>query len=81
MTWIRTIDEAEATGTIAKFYNGSKRSWGGVDNIIKSVSLNSNALRSMMMFYNGVMHGDGALTLAQRETIAVTVSVMNECDY
>ena len=81
MTWIRTISEEEATGTVAKFYNGSKRSWGGVDNIIKSISLNPNALRALMTFYNGVMHGDGDLTLGQREMIAVTVSVLNECHY
>lgn len=81
MTWIRTIDESEATGTVAKFYEGSKRSWGGVDNIIKSVSLNPNALRALMTFYNGVMHGDGELTLGQKEMIAVTVSALNECEY
>lgn len=81
MTWIRTISEEEATGTVAKFYNGSKRSWGGVDNIIKSVSLNPHALRALMTFYNGVMHGDGDLSLGQREMIAVTVSVINECHY
>lgn len=81
MTWIKTISEEEATGTIAKIYNGSKRAWGGVDHIIKSVSLNPHALRALMTFYNGVMHGDGDLTLGQREMIAVTVSVINECHY
>ena len=81
MAWIRTVNEGEATGTVAKYYNSSKRSWGGVDNIIKSVSLNPNALRALMTFYNGVMHGDGDLTLGQREMIAVTVSVINECHY
>ena len=81
MTWIKTVHEEEATGTVGKIYNSTKRSWGGVDNIIKSVSLNPNALRALMSFYNGVMHGDGDLTLGQREMIAVTVSVINECHY
>ena len=81
MAWIKTIDEDEATGVIKKFYDGSKRSWGGVDNIIKAHSLNAAALRSLMTFYNGVMHGDCDLSLAQREMIAVTVSVHNECHY
>ena len=81
MTWIRTIDEDEATGTVAKFYEGSMRSWGGVDNILKSVSLNPSALRALMTFYNGVMHGEGELTLGQKEMIAVTVSAINECHY
>ena len=79
--WIKPVNEDEANGVIAKIYNGTKRSWGGVDNIIKAHSLNPAALRALMTFYNGLMHGDCDLTLAQREMIAVTVSVLNECDY
>ena len=81
MSWIKTINEEEATGIIAKIYKGTMRSWGGVDNIIKVHSLNVAALRALMVFYNGVMHGDCDLTLAQREMIAVTVSVHNQCHY
>lgn len=79
--WIKFVSEDEATGIIGKIYKGTMRSWGGVDNIIKAHSLNSNALRALMTFYNGVMHGDCDLTLAQREMIAVTVSVINRCKY
>ena len=81
MTWIKTIHEDEATGYIAKAYKATSRSWGGVDNIVKAHSLNPTALRALMTFYTGVMHGDCDLTLAQREMIAVTVSVLNECEY
>ena len=81
MAWIKTIAENEATGLVAKIYKGTMRSWGGVDNIIKAHSLNTAALRALMTFYNGLMHGDCDLTLAQREMIAVTVSVLNHCHY
>ena len=81
MTWIKTINENEAMGKVAKIYKSTMRSWGGVDHIIKAHSLNANALRAVMLFYNGVMHGDCDITLAQREMIAVTVSVLNECHY
>ena len=81
MTWIKTISEDEATGYIEKVYKGSRRSWGGVDHIIKAHSLNTAALRALMTFYNGLMHGDCDLTLRQREMIAVTVSVVNACHY
>lgn len=81
MAWIKTIDEDEATGVVAKYYRSNTRSWGGVDHIIKAHSLNTAALRALMTFYNGLMHGDCDLTLAQREMIAVTVSVLNECEY
>ncbi len=81
MSWIKTIQEDEATGPLAKIYRETQRSWGGVDNIIKAHSLNMAALRSLMIFYKGLMHGDCDLSLAQREMIAVTVSVLNECEY
>ncbi|MCB8945780.1 MAG: carboxymuconolactone decarboxylase family protein [Ardenticatenaceae bacterium] len=81
MTWINTIAEDEATGIVKKIYKGTMRSWGGVDNIIKAHSLNTAALRALMTFYNGLMHGDCDLTLKQREMIAVTVSVLNHCHY
>ena len=81
MAWIKTINEHEATGPIAKIYEGTKRSWGGVDNIIKVHSLNHNVLRSLMLFYKSVMHGETDITLGQKEMIAVTVSALNECHY
>lgn len=79
--WIEHVNEDEATGIVGKIYKGTMRSWGGVDHIIKAHSLNPHALRALMTFYNGVMHGDCDLSLAQREMIAVTVSVLNHCKY
>ena len=81
MSWIRTVNESEAEGLLRKIYNDSMRSWGGVENIIKAHSLNVSALRAVMTFYKGLMHGDCDITLGQREMIAVTVSVLNECEY
>ena len=81
MTWIKTVSEEEATGAVARVYKAERRSWGGVDGIIKAHSLNPAALRALMVFYNGLMHGDCDLALAQREMIAVTVSVLNRCEY
>lgn len=79
--WIKHVTDEEATGTIARIYNGSRNSHGVVDNIIKAHSLNTAALRALMTFYNGLMHGDCDLTLGQREMIAVTVSALNDCYY
>ena len=79
--WIKTIDEDEAKGVIRRYYKGAMNSHGVVDNIIKAHSLNESALRALMTFYNGLMHGDCDLTLGQREMIAVTVSALNGCEY
>ena len=81
MAWIETIDEDDATGVVKHYYESRRRPWGGVDNIMKAHSLNEAALAALMTFYDGVMHGDCDLTMAQREMIAVTVSVLNECHY
>ena len=62
-------------------YRREKRSWGGVDNIIKSSSLHPGALDALLRFYRRVMHGECETSLAQREMIAVTVSVLNNCHY
>ncbi len=79
--WISHVSEEEATGTLQRIYAGITRSWGGVDNIIKSSSLSLPGLKALLSFYNGVMHGDCDISLAQREMIAVTVSAINECEY
>ena len=35
--WIRTVDESEAEGELARLYRSVTRSWGGVDHIVKAV--------------------------------------------
>ena len=79
--WIEHVPEDQAEGFVARIYRGIRRSWGGVDNIVKAHSLHPEALRAVMIFYNGVMHGEGELSLRRREMIAVTVSAINGCHY
>ena len=79
--WIQHVREREATGYVAKVYRSVGRRGGELDNIVQAHSLNPNALRALMSFYNGVMHGDSAISLRRREMIAVTVSSLNACHY
>ena len=79
--WIRHVKENDADGYVAKVYRSVDRRGGEIDGILKAHTLNPNALRALMTFYNGVMHGDCALSLRRREMIAVTVSAINECHY
>ena len=79
--WIEFVSEDQAQGFVARVYRSIRRSWGGVDNVIKAHSLHPEALRALMTFYNGVMHGEGELSLRRREMIAVTVSAINGCHY
>ena len=79
--WIEHVEESEATGIVQSVYRDSSRRGGTLDNILKVHSLTPNALRALMSFYKGVMHGDCAISLRRREMIAVTVSAVNDCFY
>ena len=79
--WIKHVKESEATGYVSQVYRSMSRRDGEIDNIIQAHSLNPNALRALMTFYKGVMHGDCGISLRRREMIAVTVSQINACHY
>lgn len=81
MSWIRMIPEAEASGELKELYDELTAPWGGVDNILKIHSLNPPSLRTHYEFYKTLMRGKSNLSRAQREMIAVVVSVTNRCHY
>ncbi len=81
MAWIKTVEEQEATGDLRAFYGGVKRRMGFVPNILKVYSLRPDVLRAMQPLYEALMFGPSGLTRAQRETIALVVSKLNNCHY
>lgn len=50
-------------------------------NVLDSHSLNSAALRAHVTLYRTIMFGESGLTRAEREAIAMAVSVANDCHY
>lgn len=81
MAWIKTISEDDATGRLKQQYLTAIKRAGKVYNIVKVSSLKPDILRSFVQFYLHAMHGPSGLSRAQREMIAVTVSVLNKCHY
>ena len=81
MAWIEVIDEGDATGKLAAFYEKYVEAWGGVDNIIKIHSLNVKSMRTHYDLYAHLMRGRSDLSRTQREMIAVVVSDINRCHY
>lgn len=81
MAWIRVIPPAEATGELAEQYSRMKNADGNVANILTVHSLNAAALRTHYDLYRTLMFGQSELTRAQRESVAVVVSVTNQCHY
>ena len=83
MAWIRTISAADARaagGRLARLY---RRHGDGsaVDNIVQISSLNPKTLHHHLALYEHLMRGESGLTPAERELVAVAVSVVNECHY
>lgn len=81
MAWIRVVEEAEAERDLARLYARMKDCDGRVDNILTIHSLNPTALQTHFDLYKACMYGASELTRAQREMVAVVVSVANECHY
>ena len=81
MAWIKVIEEEQAEGALREAYDEVQSARGGVANILKIHSLNPPVLTTHLALYRALMFGRSELTRAERETIAVAVSVANHCHY
>ncbi len=84
MSWIRTVrpgDPEARSDPLASLYRRHRRPDGFVDNIVAAGSLNPEALEHHLALYEHLMRGESGLPHAERELIAVAVSVVNECHY
>jgi alkylhydroperoxidase family enzyme len=81
MPHIRLIEEHEATGALAEQYQTAIGRAGKVFNIVKSMCQNPLVLERSMELYKAIMFGPSELTRAERELLAVVVSVANDCHY
>lgn len=86
MAWIKTLDEDEAQslpdGELAGLYAAMCDPVSNqVDNILKIHSLHPRGLKAHFDLYRAVMTGTKGLRKADREMIAVVVSVANQCHY
>jgi len=81
MTWIRTIHEDDAEGRLAEVYEAIIERRGKLSNIMRIQSLAPEAMAIHMELYLALMFSKGGLSRAERELIAVIVSVENGCTY
>ena len=82
MAWIRTVDEAEATGIVKEEYDAAIARAGQVYNIVKLLSVSPKSMRPFIELYIAIMFDeDSPLSRMQREMIATVVSKVNECHY
>ncbi len=81
MSWIKIIEEEEADEALQQAYATVGAARGQVANILKVHSLRPQVMTAHLALYRELMFGRSELTRAEREMIAVSVSVANRCHY
>ena len=81
MAWIRTISPEDAEGPLKDQYEAALARAGRVYQIVQSMSLAPGILDASMRHFGAIAHAQGGLSRAERELVAVVVSVANECHY
>ena len=81
LTWLRVPDEAELPAEVLELWRPSLEKLGFVPNVLRLYALRPSRLLAWNAHYEEAMKGDSALTRAEREMIAVVVSVTNRCAY
>ncbi|MBI3134742.1 MAG: peroxidase-related enzyme [Bacteroidetes bacterium] len=81
MAHIKVIQHEQATGLLKKTYDVLVESRGKLAEVHKIQSLNPESIIKHMDLYMSIMYARSPLSRAQREMIAVVVSVTNKCSY
>ncbi len=82
MTWIKTIQYQEATGSLLKLYNQVKGPDDNVDNIMLAHSLRPHTMQGHMTLYKYTLHHPkNEIDKWFLECIGVYVSMLNQCHY
>lgn len=81
MSWIRTVPDCDATGSLASIYDESRAKFGRVVNLIRVQSLRPETMALGRQLYRHLMDAPGGLSKLQRVLIATVVSKTNGCFY
>lgn len=81
MAFIKVIEHNEAEGELKTVYDDLVSKRGKLAEVHKIQSLNPESMIKHMGLYLTIMFGKSPLSRAQREMIAVVVSVANSCEY
>lgn len=81
LTWLRVPDPAELPAEVLELWQPSLEKLGFVPNVLRLYALRPAHLLAWNAWYEEAMKGESGLTKAEREMIAVVVSVANACAY
>ena len=82
MSLFATVDEKEATGKVKEIYDDimATKDIDFVPNFWKALSINADHLESVWLKLKAIMK-PGKLDMKTKETIALAVSIVNNCEY
>ncbi len=78
---IKIIQPEKATGRLKEIYDNLQKQRGQIAEVHKIQSLRPESIVKHMELYMEIMFSKSELTRAQREMIAVVVSMANNCSY
>lgn len=81
MSRIQIIQPEDGTGRLLEIYKEIEQQRGQVAEVLKIQSLRPESIVKHMELYLEIMFSRSELSRAQREMIAVVVSVANNCNY
>lgn len=81
MARINIIKPAEATGRLKEIYDQLEQQRGQIAEVHKMQSLRPESIVKHMELYMEIMFSKSELSRAQREMMAVVVSIANNCSY
>ena len=81
LTWLRVPDAAELPQEVLALWQPSLEKLGFVPNVLRFYALRPSRLLAWNAHYEEALRGESTLTKAEREMIAVVVSVTNSCAY
>jgi len=81
LTWLEVPDEDALPAEVKALYEAPLEKLGFVPNVLRLYALRPSHLLLWNEHYEELMKGESGLTKAEREMIAVVVSVANDCAY
>ena len=81
LTWLRVPVEDDLPAAVRALYEAPLEKLGFVPNVLRLYALRPSHLLLWNDHYEELMKGESGLTKAEREMIAVVVSIANECRY
>ncbi|MEM7333589.1 MAG: hypothetical protein AAF490_15980 [Chloroflexota bacterium] len=82
MAWIKVIDPSKATGELKRLYDAVLKKRPKIKQVMQIQSVRPSTMRATNVWYADIMKSEASpLTRAQREMIAIVVSVENGCLY